>query len=223
MIEEKKEEHVDGGPSDLAKLKTQATVIGRQPQAAVAVEEAKVEDSFDNYKLLRRLAKSGCGSVYLVKHKVTGEYFAMKSIRKDFIIKNELLDCLINEKTIMQDSDHPFILKLISCFKLPLRIYFLMPFLPGGDLRSQQRRYQRFNETQVKFFAAQIASSLVSLHKQGIVYRDLKPENILVQRDGYLMLADFGIAARLGEGELSQSFCGTYDYMGKLKIFEPLL
>ena len=28
------------------------------------------------------------------------------------------------------------------------------------------------------------------------------------------MLADFGIAARLRDGELSQSFCGTYDYMG---------
>ncbi|TNV83440.1 hypothetical protein FGO68_gene1739 [Halteria grandinella] len=173
----------------------------------------KRQDCFEDYMLLRRLAKSGCGAVYLVQHKTTLQYFAMKSIRKDFIIKNEMIDCLVNEKTIMQEADHPFILKLISYFQLPLRIYFLMPFFRGGDLRTHQRRHARFSEDQVRFFAAQIALALVHLHSKGIVYRDLKPENILVQEDGYLMLADFGIAARLREGELSQSFCGTYDYM----------
>ncbi|TNV83529.1 hypothetical protein FGO68_gene12794 [Halteria grandinella] len=173
----------------------------------------KRQDYFEDYRLVRRLAKSGCGAVYLVLHKTKKQFFAMKSIRKDFIIKNEMIDCLVNEKTIMQEADHPFILKLISYFQLPLRIYFLMDFFPGGDLKTHQRRYNRFSEDVVRFFAAQIALALVHLHSKGIVYRDLKPENILVQEDGYLMLADFGIAARLREGELSQSFCGTYDYM----------
>jgi serine/threonine protein kinase len=32
------------------------------------------------------------------------------------------------------------------------------------------------------------------LHSSKIYYRDLKPENILLGLDGYILLADFGLA-----------------------------
>ncbi|MCQ2817634.1 MAG: protein kinase, partial [archaeon] len=48
---------------------------------------------------------------------------------------------------------------------------------------------------------------------KGIVYRDLKPENILMDDKGYLMLADFGMAKELKEGEKAMSFCGTPEYL----------
>lgn len=68
----------------------------------------------------------------------------------------------------------------------------------------------------MRFFAAQIALALAHLHEKGIVYRDMKPENILVQDDGYLKLADFGIAEVLGERKTSRLCCGTPEYMGKI-------
>jgi serum/glucocorticoid-regulated kinase 2 len=45
------------------------------------------------------------------------------------------------------------------------------------------------------------------------VYRDLKPENILLDEDGYLQLADFGLAKKLEPGEKANSFVGTPDYL----------
>ena len=48
------------------------------------------------------------------------------------------------------------------------------------------------------------------MHKQNILYRDLKPENILVDEDGYIKLADFGLAKIAIE---SNSFCGTPEYL----------
>jgi serine/threonine protein kinase len=53
------------------------------------------------------------------------------------------------------------------------------------------------------------------LHKSRIIYRDLKPENILINKDGYIKLADFGLAKMLGE-QVANSFCGTPEYLGNI-------
>jgi serine/threonine protein kinase len=45
----------------------------------------------------------------------------------------------------------------------------------------------------------------------------LKPENILINEDGYIKLADFGLAKMLGD-EVANSFCGTPEYLGKLRL-----
>ena len=52
------------------------------------------------------------------------------------------------------------------------------------------------------------------LHKSRIIYRDLKPENILIGEDGYIRLADFGLAKMVEEQE-ANSFCGTPEYLCK--------
>jgi serine/threonine protein kinase len=59
-----------------------------------------------------------------------------------------------------------------------------------------------------------VALALGYLHKSRIIYRDLKPENILINKDGYIKLADFGLAKMLGE-QVANSFCGTPEYLGK--------
>ena len=41
----------------------------------------------------------------------------------------------------------------------------------------------------------------------------MKPENVLFKRDGYLLLADFGLATKLDKDKLALSFCGTAEYL----------
>lgn len=55
--------------------------------------------------------------------------------------------------------------------------------------------------------------ALAHLHDKKIIYRDLKPENVLVGEDGYLLVADFGLAKFVKEGEVANSFCGTSEYL----------
>ena len=88
-----------------------------------------------------------------------------------------------------------------------------MPFLSGGELFQHLRKFRTFDEEKVRFYGAQIALALEYLHSKGIVYRDLKPENILMDEDGYLKLADFGMAKKLKEDEKAMSFCGTPEYL----------
>ena len=80
---------------------------------------------------------------------------------------------------------------------------------------------KRFSEDRAKFYTAQIAIALGYLHHSKIIYRDLKPENILINSNGYIVLADFGLAKVKREEEEdtdSNSFCGTPEYLCK-KLF----
>lgn len=77
---------------------------------------------------------------------------------------------------------------------------------------------KRFSEDRAKFYTAQIAIALGYLHHSKIIYRDLKPENILINSNGYIVLADFGLAKVKREEEEdtdSNSFCGTPEYLCK--------
>jgi serum/glucocorticoid-regulated kinase 2 len=87
-----------------------------------------------------------------------------------------------------------------------------MDFIRGGELYRILSQNKKLPEATAKFYGAQVALALGYLHESKILYRDLKPENILISEDGYIKLADFGLAKMLGE-QVANSFCGTPEYL----------
>lgn len=172
-------------------------------------ESAKLED----FEIVRIVGKGTFGKVFQVKHTKTGKIYAMKCIRKDVVLENEQMDSLKLEKDILYNIDHPFIVGMEYVFQNSVRIFFLMDFIEGGELFRHLVKVRRFPEEQARFMIAQVAIALGHLHEQKIVYRDLKPENVLFNKDGYLLLADFGLATKVNDGELAMSFCGTAEYL----------
>ena len=173
------------------------------------VKEVKLED----FKILKVIGRGSFGKVCLVEYLPTKEIYAMKSLKKDILIEQDQIDNTLLEKEILQTIDHPLLCGLVFCFQTPERIYFVMPFLNGGELFQHLRKFRTFDEEKVRFYGAQIALALQYLHEKGIVYRDLKPENILMDESGYLRLADFGMAKKLKDNEKAMSFCGTPEYL----------
>jgi serum/glucocorticoid-regulated kinase 2 len=129
-------------------------------------------------------------------------------------LKNKQIENTQNEKKILLDLEHPFLLGMSYVIQNDLRIYFFLDFIEGGNLYQNLFKVKRFSEYQVKFYCAQLVLAFGFLHQHGIVHRDLKPENVLLGADGYLKLADFGLAKKLDEKKpLTYSFCGTTEYL----------
>ena len=177
-----------------------------QKKGAVA---AKLED----FIMLKIVGKGTFGKVFKVQHKNSKKIYAMKCIRKDVILKNENMDSLKLEKEILYEMNHPFIVGMDYVFSDETRIYFLMDFVKGGELFRHLVKVRRFSHHQAQFMIAQIAIALGHLHEKNIIYRDLKPENVLFNSDGYLLLADFGLATKVDKNKVAWSFCGTAEYL----------
>ena len=167
----------------------------------------------DDFKIVKVIGRGSYGKVCLVEFKQTKELFAMKSLKKNVLLDEDQVECTLLEKNILQSLDYPFLVGMVFCFQTEERVYFVLPFIQGGELFQHLRKYKYFPEKNVKFYAAIIGLSLEYLHKKGIVYRDIKPENILLEKDGYLKLIDFGMAKILKEDEKTNSFCGTPEYL----------
>jgi len=137
----------------------------------------------------------------------------MKIMNKTKISGQRQLQCLIAEKNIML-NDNPFLIHLHYSFQTDDKLYFVMDYIPGGDMAFHLDQRQRFSEKEVRFFAAEIALALEHLHSCGIVYRDLKLENILLDRSGHVCLTDFGLSKELDSvGATTKTVCGTPTYL----------
>lgn len=137
----------------------------------------------------------------------------MKSIRKDILIEMDQVTSTLLEKEIMFECEHPFLVGMEYLFQNDMRLYFVMPFIRGGELYKIYQAQKRFEEPQVKFYTAQMVMAIGYLHSKGIVHRDLKLENILVDQKGYIKIIDYGLAKMLKDTEEATSFCGTPEYL----------
>ena len=172
------------------------------------------EPKLEDFKIVKVLDKGSFGKVFLVENKLNGKFYAMKRIRKDVLIEKKQIENTQNEKKILLDLQHPFLLGMSYVIQNDLRIYFFLDFIAGGNLYQNLFKVKRFKEHQVKFFAAQLVLGFGFLHQHRIVHRDLKPENVLLENDGYLKLADFGLAKTLDKKKpYTHSFCGTTEYL----------
>ena len=201
-------------------------LFGNNSKTDVQIPNSNIEDSiikkkktFNNLKVeindfekLKTIGRGSFGKVFLVKYSPNNKLYAMKSIRKDQIISEGIIDSILVERNILLLHQSPFLLTLSFFIQTSERIYFITPFLRGGDLFHKLKNDGYFSEDLVKFFGAQVAIAIEDLHQLGFAYRDLKPENILIDEDGYIKLCDFGASIKIKGTEKEYTFAGSPEY-----------
>ena len=105
---------------------------------------------------------------------------------------------VMNEKEIMAECTHPFILQLFATFKDKNCLYMLLELVLGGELFTLLHcKGQKLEPPGVRFYTACVVDAFSYMHEKTIVYRDLKPENLLLDLQGYIKVVDFGFAKRV--------------------------
>lgn len=172
--------------------------------------------SMKDFELVKVLGRGHFGKVILAKHIKTNEYFALKALKKSYIISREEVEGLMAEKrTFMAASkvNHPFLVNLYSCFQTTTHVCFVMEYACGGDLMLHIHN-DIFSEQRSAFYAACVVLGLQYLHENKIIYRDLKLDNLLLDSDGFVKIADFGLCKEgIGFGDTTGTFCGTPEFL----------
>ena len=167
-----------------------------------------------NFVCLAQLGKGSFGEVYLVKKVNTEETYAMKVLRKERIMGQNLLKYAIAERNVLSSSHHPFIVKLNYAFQTSSKLFLVIEYCPNGDLGKHLSFEKRFKEPRAKFYICEILLALEDLHKRDIIFRDLKPDNVVLDKDGHCKLTDFGLSKEgVHENFYAQSFCGSIAYL----------
>ena len=202
-------------------------LFGNNSKTDVRITSSEIEDSiiqkkktFNNtqvdlndFEKIKTIGRGAVAKVLLVKYNSNNGLYAMKAMRKDQIISDGIIDNILVERNILLLNQSPFLLKLSFFIQTAERIYFITPFLQGGDLFHKLKNDIFFPEDLVKFYTAQIAIAIQDLHDLGFAYRDLKPENVLIDKDGYIKLCDFGASVKIKATEKENTFAGSPEYV----------
>eukprot|EP00929_Paragymnodinium_shiwhaense_P024327 TRINITY_DN15003_c0_g1_i1.p1 TRINITY_DN15003_c0_g1~~TRINITY_DN15003_c0_g1_i1.p1 ORF type:complete len:525 (-),score=114.26 TRINITY_DN15003_c0_g1_i1:390-1964(-) len=148
------------------------------------------------YSDVRRIGKGSFGTANLVRNR-DGALCVMKSVDLGKLKQGER-DEAVREVTVLASLKHPYIVRYHESFLDKHVLAIVMDYADGGDLakRIQKTRTagQKFAESQVFRWVAQITLALKYLHGRNILHRDLKPQNLFLTKKEQLRIGDFGIS-----------------------------
>jgi serine/threonine protein kinase len=179
------------------------------------------------YKVVARLGEGGMAFVYRAHDRLRGCDVVVKVPRPAILEGQEFARRFAREVRSLAQLAHPHIVKVLDVGEEEGAAYAVMPFLPGGSLRTRQPvdgrgKHQGAPPHGLLTWLPQVAAALDFMHAEGYVHRDVKPDNILFDAAGGAYLSDFGVVkvladnrAKRGETAITAQgiVFGTAEYM----------
>ncbi|XP_069035270.1 serine/threonine-protein kinase LATS2 [Lepisosteus oculatus] len=155
------------------------------------LKRAKMDKSM--FVKIKTLGIGAFGEVCLTRKVDTNALYAMKTLRKKDVLNRNQVAHVKAERDILAEADNEWVVRLYYSFQDRDNLYFVMDYIPGGDMMSLLIRLGVFPEPLARFYIAELTLAIESVHKMGFIHRDIKPDNILIDLDGHIKLTDFGL------------------------------
>jgi len=150
----------------------------------------------EQYEKLEKVGEGTYGVVYKARDSA-GEVYALKTIRLESEDEG-IPSTAIREISLLKELQHPNIVRLCDVIHTERKLTLVFEFL-DQDLKKLLDMCDGgldFNTT--RSFLYQLLRGVSYCHQHRVLHRDLKPQNLLINREGYLKLADFGLARAFG-------------------------
>jgi protein kinase A len=131
----------NGGANQEAPQTKQEQPIGQQQQ----VRQTKGKYSLGDFDILRTLGTGSFGRVHLVQSKHNQRFYAVKVLKKQQVVKMKQVEHTNDERKMLQEVKHPFLITLWGTFQDSKNLYMVMDFVEGGELFSLLRKSQVFS------------------------------------------------------------------------------
>jgi eukaryotic-like serine/threonine-protein kinase len=167
------------------------------------------------YQIVDLLGLGGMGAVYKAFDRQLTRLVALKTILPEMAGTPTALKRFKQEVLLAQSIVHKNVVRIFDIGEDGATKFITMDFIEGGDLKSLIKEKGKLPPAEAAGILRQVCQGLEAAHAAGVVHRDLKPQNIMIEKDGHIVVMDFGIA-RSGESRgatQTGAFLGTPEYM----------
>ncbi|KAI3857979.1 hypothetical protein MKW92_008282 [Papaver armeniacum] len=166
--------------------------------ASVAGEAIKgwVPRRADSFQKMDKIGQGTYSSVYRARDLDTGKIVALKKVRFDNL-DPESVRFMAREICIIRRLDHPNVIKLegLVTSRMSCSLYLVFEYMEHDLSGLASFPGSKFTEPQVKCYVQQLLRGLDHCHSRGVLHRDIKGSNLLIDDNGFLKIADFGLAS----------------------------
>jgi serine/threonine protein kinase len=194
--------------------------VGKEPPGLAEYREGFHligQKLLDRYEIFG-VKQGGFGIVYFVSDSRTGQDYALKTYKSEFMDSLRGIEGFKAEVDLWIRMDpHPNIVKAYFVEVISDQPYLFLEYVDGGAQTSLRERLHsgRLGESQAIALAYQLCLGMEFAGQQGeVAHLDLKPENILIDRKGTPKITDFGLAhrVRMLRGRYPRVGAGTWPY-----------
>lgn len=142
------------------------------PLPAPIMSTRPVAPSIKDFDIIKPISKGAFGSVFLAKKRVTGDYYAIKFLKKsDMIAKNQVTNVKAERMILMTQTDSPYVTKLYYTFQSKDYLYLVLEYLNGGDCSSLIKVLGNLPCDWARNYLAEVTLGLSYLHDKQIIHR----------------------------------------------------
>ena len=148
-----------------------------------------------SYTVERKLGQGGMGAVYLVRRRMDGQRFAVKTILTSDLGSTQSRHTFLRElRTWVDFPDYPHLTRCCFFRTVRDRLAIFSEFVDGGSLKDWINAKKLLDYSDILDVAIQLAWGLQAVHDCQVIHRDVKPANVLLTNDRVVKVTDFGLS-----------------------------